>query len=251
MNIFVTNDDGVHASGLAHLISIAKKFGKVFVVVPDKPQSGMSHAITLSRPLRLHKVKEDEDSVIYVCDGTPVDCVKLGLKVGLNNIKPDLLLSGINHGSNASSNVIYSGTMGAAIEGALEKIPSIGFSLIDFSQGADFEASTPFLEEIIQKMIELPQEKAMCLNVNIPKLKREEIKGTKVCVQADTFWEEDFETREDPYNHKYYWLTGSFHPKNLGEDTDLWALKNGYISIVPIQFDWTDYKNIEKLSGVF
>ncbi len=241
--ILVTNDDGVTAPGIRKLVNIAKKFGDVIVVAPDSPQSGMGHAITISKPLRLDKTDFHGEIESYQCSGTPVDCVKLAVDIVLHR-KPDLLVSGINHGSNASINVIYSGTMSAAVEGAIEGIPSIGFSLCDYSYHADFDQAEDFVELIIKNTLEKGLPKGTLLNVNIPKLKKEEIAGIKICRQALAKWQENFVEREDPNGRKYFWLTGKFVNDDKGEDTDEWALANQFISVVPTQFDLTDHHSI-------
>lgn len=245
--ILVTNDDGVFAPGIKFLAQVASQFGKVVVVAPDKPQSGMGHAITINATLRLQKTNYHNVHAEYACSGTPVDCVKMAVNHILQQ-KPDLVLSGINHGSNSSINVIYSGTMSAAVEGALEGAPSIGFSLCDYSIDADFTQAEKFLKQIIANALENGMPKGVCLNVNIPKLKAEEIKGIKVVRQAKANWVERFEERQDPYGKNYYWLTGefvNFEPE--ANDTDEWALGEGYISVVPIQADMTAHKHVNDL----
>jgi 5'-nucleotidase len=247
LNILITNDDGIRAKGLRNLIEIARPFGNITVVAPQDPMSGMGHAITVSRPLRLSLLKKEQNYQEYVCVGTPVDCVKMGLKVVLENQKVDLLLSGINHGSNASTNVIYSGTMGAAIEGSMEGIQSVGFSLLDFAHDADFSQSADFIRKIISDVIETPIPKGISLNVNIPKAQKEEIKGIKLCTQADAYWVEHYIARKDPWNGDYYWLAGEFIGENTSPDSDIYALNENYISIVPIQHDLTAFSALEKL----
>lgn len=243
--ILVTNDDGFTAKGIANLIEVAKKFGEVIVVAPDKPQSGMGHAITVNLPLRATKTDYFGEIEAYHTSGTPVDCVKLGMYF-LKDRKPDLILSGVNHGSNVSTNVLYSGTMSAAVEGALEGIPSIGFSLTDYDADADFTASKLIIEKIIKKTLEEGMTTGVCLNVNIPKLPIDEIKGIKFCRQARAFWDDTFDERKDPLNKKYYWLTGDFYDHDGGEDADILALNNGWVSVVPTQFDLTAYSELEK-----
>ncbi|MCL2416592.1 MAG: 5'/3'-nucleotidase SurE [Bacteroidales bacterium] len=250
LNILVTNDDGIRAKGLRTLIDIARPFGNITVVAPQDPMSGMGHAITVNRPLRLSLLKKEENYQEYVCVGTPVDCVKMGLKVVLENEKIDLILSGINHGSNASSNVIYSGTMGAAIEGSMEGIKSVGFSLLDYHHDADFSQAADFIRKIISQVIETPVPKGVCLNVNIPKVKKEDIKGIKVCTQADAYWVEGYIKRKDPWNVDYYWLTGEFVDQNICLDSDIHALRENYISIVPVQHDLTAFDAINKLKNL-
>lgn len=238
--ILITNDDGVSAPGIRNLVESVKDLGKIVVVAPDKPQSGMGHAITIGSPLRLHTVHAFDGVEAYQCTGTPVDCVKLAVDKVLHR-KPDLCLSGINHGANHSINVIYSGTMSAAVEAAIESIPSVGFSLLDFSIEANFEGARKYCRMIVQKLLSEKQDKHMILNVNIPAVAVEEIKGIKICRQAYAKYEEDFIERNDPHGRKYYWLTGEFVNFDKGKDTDVWALAHNYVSIVPVQFDMTNY----------
>jgi len=245
--ILITNDDGVFAPGIRFLSEVASSFGDIVVVAPDKPQSGMGHAITINATLRLQKTNYHQAQMEYACSGTPVDCVKMAVNHVLKR-RPDLVLSGINHGSNSSINVIYSGTMSAAIEGALEGARSIGFSLCDYSIEADFEPSRPFIESLIKNSLQHEMPKGVCLNVNIPKLKTNEIKGIKVVRQARAQWVERFEERKDPYGRDYYWLTGefiNFEPEST--DTDEWALSHGYVSVVPTMVDLTAHSSLSQL----
>ena len=207
--ILITNDDGINAPGIRNLVEAVKGLGKLVVVAPDKPQSGMGHAITIGQPLRMHKVHLFEGVESYECSGTPVDCVKLAVDKILHR-KPDICLSGINHGANHSINVIYSGTMSAAVEAAIESIPSVGFSLLDYSIEADFTAARSYARKIVQQMLQHPLDKHCVLNVNIPPISEELIKGVKICRQAYAKYEEDFIELNDPYGRKYYWLTGEF-----------------------------------------
>ena len=248
--ILITNDDGVSAPGIRNLVESVKDLGKIIVVAPDKPQSGMGHAITIGSPLRLHPVNFFEGIEAYQCTGTPVDCVKLAVDKVLHR-KPDLCLSGINHGANHSINVIYSGTMSAAVEAAIESIPSVGFSLLDYSIEANFEAAKKYARIIVKHLLSEVQDKHMILNVNIPMASDEEIKGIRVCRQAYAKYEEDFMERQDPHGRKYYWLTGEFVNFDNGKDTDVWALANGYVSIVPVQFDMTHYEQKSKLEKLW
>lgn len=246
--IMVVNDDGYNAPGIAALTKAMSEIGEVVVVAPKGAMSGMGHAITLNDTLRVDEVKVEGASKAFALSGTPVDCVKFGTKKVLHR-KPDLLVSGINHGSNASVNVIYSGTMSAAVEGALEGIPSIGFSLCDHSIDADFDASVYFAKILAEKVLKDGLPDGTCLNVNIPKLDLDIIKGTKVARQCIAYWDEEFDERKDPMGKPYYWLTGKFMTQDLKEDTDEWALRNGYVSIVPVQSDFTNHsllKNLEE-----
>jgi 5'-nucleotidase len=238
--ILITNDDSLTAPGIRHLIEAVKDLGRVVVVAPDKPQSGMGHAITIGFPLRLHKVHLIDGVESWSCSGTPVDCVKLAVDKILHQ-KPDICLSGINHGANHSINVIYSGTMSAAIEASIENIPSIGFSLMDYSLEADFTGAKKYARLIVEKVLSKKADKHLCLNVNFPKGDVELIKGVKVCRQAYAKYEEDFEERKDPSGKKYYWLTGSFQNLEKSKDTDVWALENNYVSVVPVQYDLTNH----------
>ncbi|MCQ2973545.1 MAG: 5'/3'-nucleotidase SurE [Bacteroidales bacterium] len=247
--ILISNDDGVFAKGLKVLVNAVKHLGQVVVVSPDKPQSGKGHCITLDSPLWYRVSKSyDHDVLIYKCTGTPVDCIKLALLKILDR-KPDLILSGINHGSNSSINVVYSGTLGAAIEGAIHNIPSIGFSILNFAPDADFDYASNYVTYIVENVLKLNKNKSLCLNVNIPYSEPENIKGIKIVRQAKAYWDEYFQENVHPYNHKsYYWLGGNFVNKEPdAEDTDEWALANGYISITPIQIDHTDYNEIKVL----
>ena len=250
--ILVSNDDGISAPGIRALIDVVREIGDVVVVAPDGPQSGMGHAITLNSTLRCDQIHIDDGPQIeYECSGTPVDCVKLAMSTILER-KPDLCVSGINHGSNSSINVIYSGTMSAAVEGALEEIPSIGFSLLDYDNNADFSEAEPYIRNITKKVLEQGLDTGICLNVNIPKsIKGEQLKGLMVCRQANANWEEEFEARIDPKGRKYYWLTGKFVNYDQGTDTDEWALTNHYISVVPVQFDVTAHSSLSSVNKLF
>jgi len=246
--ILVTNDDSVNAKGIQSLVKIASTLGTVIVVAPNKPQSGMGHAITLSDPIRLNRVAMFGEVEAYSSSGTPVDCVKLAIYEVLHR-KPDLVLSGINHGENSSTNVLYSGTMSAAIEGAMEGIPSIGFSLSTYSDDADFMQYEEFISKLISSALENEFPAHTCLNVNIPNLPAKEIKGIQICTQAHAFWADRFDKREDQFGRPYYWLTGDFGEVNPREDSDLHALNEGYISVVPTQFDLTNYRVLDHLKS--
>lgn len=248
--ILVTNDDGHFAPGIRALVEVASELGEVIIIAPDSPQSGMGHAITIHNPLRINRVQSFGDIEAYECNGTPVDCVKLAKHVVLKDRKVDLCVSGINHGSNASINIIYSGTLSAAMEASLEGINSIGFSLLDYSFDADFEPSKPFVKRIMQFVLDRGLSQTRLLNVNIPKLASGEIKGMKVCRQANARWIEEFVESVDPRGQKYYWLTGQFINEDMGSDTDVHALDNGYISIVPSGHDLTSYSAIAGLSDL-
>lgn len=246
--ILVTNDDGITAPGIRALIEVMGEIGDVVVVAPDSPQSAMGHAITINNTLFVDPVKleDTENHKEYSCSGTPVDCVKMATHEILSR-KPDICVSGINHGSNSSINVIYSGTMSAAVEAGVEGIPAIGFSLLDYSLTANFEPTKEFVRKITLGVLEKGLPKGVVLNVNFPKLKK--IKGIKVCRQAKARWVETFDKRTNPQGRHYYWLAGEFKNEDKGEDTDEWALENGYVSIVPVQFDLTAHHFIQDLNS--
>lgn len=247
--ILVTNDDGITAPGIRMLISIMNEIGDVVVVAPDSPQSGMGHAVTVNATLFCNPITVDDGPQLeYSCSGTPADCVKMAVNEILNK-KPDLCVSGINHGANSSINVIYSGTMSAAVEGGIEGVPSIGFSLLDYNWDADFRPSKEFIKKITLNVLEKGLPEDVVLNVNIPKLKANEIKGIKICRQAKGLWQAEFDKRTNPLGKDYYWLSGEFKNLDHGQDTDIWALENGYISVVPIQFDLTAHHYMQKLNN--
>ena len=246
--ILVTNDDGITAPGIRTLIAIMQEIGDIIVVAPDKPQSATGHAITINNTLYLNKISTKQSKFEeYSCSGTPVDCVKFAVNEILKH-KPDLCVSGINHGSNSSINVIYSGTMSAAVEAGIEGIPAIGFSLLDYDWNADFDSAKKFIKKITLEVLGKGLPDGVVLNVNIPKLKENQIKGIKVCRQAKAIWIEKFDKRETPQGKDYYWLTGEFVNQDQGEDTDEWALERGFISVVPVQFDLTAHHAIQQLN---
>ena len=246
--ILVTNDDGINAPGIRTLISIMKDIGDIVVVAPDSPQSGMGHAITINSTLHSSRITpKDSEITEYSCSGTPADCVKLAINE-LMPRKPDLCVSGINHGSNSSINVIYSGTMSAAIEAVIEGVPAIGFSLLDYRWNADFEQSKNFISMITLNALNNGIPKGVVLNVNIPSVRKSDIKGVKICRQAMAYWIEEFDKRKNPLGQEYYWLTGKFINEDQGEDTDEWALNNNFISIVPVKFDLTAHHAIKGLN---
>ncbi len=253
--ILVTNDDGITAPGIKVLVDIARQMGEVVVVAPDSPQSGMGHAVTISDPIRLHPADVFDGIEAYECSGTPVDCVKLAKHIVLKDRQVDLCVSGINHGSNASINIIYSGTLSAAMEASLEGIPSIGFSLLDHTYGADFQPGVPFIRDLIAFVLAHGMEKGNLLNVNIPvPEKGQTIKGMKICRQANARWKEEFVEAIDPRGVKYYWLTGVFINEDEERDTDVNALEEGYISVVPSMHDLTNYpmlKDLKETTNIF
>ncbi len=246
--ILVTNDDGLNAKGIASLTRAVNSLGKVIIVAPMEAQSGMSQAITVKHPLRVKKTRLNGcDS--YAINGTPTDCVKLAFNQLLPR-KPDLLVSGINHGSNSSTSVLYSGTLGAALEGCVNNIPSIGFSLISYDPDANFEEAIEYAHKIVAQVLEKGLPENICLNVNIPAVSPNEIRGIKVCRQTIGYWQEEFDKRTDPAGREYFWLTGKyFNTEPDAEDTDEWALKNNYVAIVPLRIDMTCYSTLEQLKN--
>ncbi|MEN8156489.1 MAG: 5'/3'-nucleotidase SurE [Bacteroidota bacterium] len=247
--ILVTNDDGIEAKGLRSLIGVAREFGDVVAISTQVPMSGMSHAITIKVPLRVNLLEEGPGFKKYLTTGTPVDGVKLAFHSLLER-KPDLVLSGVNHGSNSSSSILYSGTMGAAMEGAINHIPSIGFSLLSYDPDADFTGTEHVARRMIKQVLDEGLPEGICLNVNVPNVAIEALKGIKICSQANGYWKEEFQKREDPNGREYYWLTGFFHnrePEGDGIGTDEWALENRYASVVPVSTDLTAHSQIEKM----
>lgn len=246
--ILVSNDDGITAPGIRALIEAVKPLGDLVIVAPDSPQSAMGHAVTISKPLRLDKTDIYGSIPAYQCSGTPADCVKLAVDKVLHR-KPDLMVSGINHGSNSSINILYSGTMSAAMEAAIEGIPAVGFSLCDFAFDADFTLAQKVARRIAKNILTNGLPPSTLLNVNIPKISEAEFKGTRPCRQAVAKWKEEFDERLDPNGRKYYWLTGKFVNNDKGDDTDEWALANNYASVVPVQFDLTAHYAMPMLTG--
>ncbi|OEK04060.1 5'/3'-nucleotidase SurE [Roseivirga misakiensis] len=248
--ILVSNDDGITSHGIRVLVEVMAEIGEVVVVAPDSPQSGMGHAITIGEPLRLYKTRlfKDLDVISYKCSGTPADCVKLAKHHVLKDRTPDLVVSGVNHGSNLAVSVLYSGTMSAAIEGAIEGFPAIGFSLSDFAQDADFSHTRDYIKHISQQVLEHGLGKGIALNVNFPPKQNEKIKGIKICRQANAHWEEEFDHRKDPYGRPYFWLAGNFVNNDKGEDSDVWAVDHNYVAVVPCQYDLTAHHAIARIN---
>lgn len=246
--ILISNDDGITSRGIRKLVDCMRHLGEVVVVAPDSPQSGMGHAITVGDTLRLRKSDIFGDIEAYECSGTPADCVKLAKHYVLKDRSIDLIVSGVNHGSNSSISVLYSGTMSAAIEGAIEGVPSIGFSLCDFDTNADMSHIDEYIEKIAKEALKNGIPKGIALNVNFPVIQKEKIRGIKICRQANANWEEEFDERKDPYGRTYFWMVGNFVNHDKGEDNDEWALANNFVSIVPCQFDLTGHHAIAHLN---
>lgn len=247
-SILISNDDGIHAPGIQALIEVAVSFGDVTVVAPNSPQSGMGHAISIGKPLRVYKEQLEAELTGFAVSGTPADCVKLATGVIMDH-KPDLILSGINHGANSSVSSIYSGTLSAAREGAIQGIPSIGFSLCHFDHNGDMTTAKEVVRAIVAEALSHPLTRGHLLNVNIPYVSSEQLKGIKVTRQAMGRWVEEFDERTDPYGRKYYWLTGNFDLQDKGEDTDEYALRNGYVSVTPMMHDMTSHEDLSRLNN--
>ena len=247
--IFLTNDDGWQAKGMQELVRVLRPIAQLLVVAPDGARSGMAHAITMTNPLYLQKLEESEGLTVYTCSGTPVDCVKITFDYLLADGRlPDMAISGINHGSNSAINVLYSGTMGGAIEAAFYDVPSIGLSLLDHSDDADFSAVVRMVPELVDEILHCPKSYPFCLNINFPNIPYEQIRGVRMCRQTSGYWRENFYRREDPRGRDYYWLSGSFlNAEPKAEDTDEWALTHDYVAIVPVQTDLTSYRTLDEL----
>ncbi len=247
--ILVSNDDDITSKGIRVLVEAMLELGEVVVVAPDRPQSGQGHAITIGNPLRVTPSRLFGSEVrAFQTTGTPADCIKLGKHLVLRDRKPDLVVSGINHGANTAISVLYSGTMSAALEAAIEGLPSIGFSLNDYHAEADFSHVVPYLKQIALTVLTHPLPKGVALNVNFPAASAAPIRGVKVCRQADARYLEHFEQRKDPYGRPYYWLDGDFVNFDEGTDTDEWAIANGFASVVPCHCDMTDYPALAALN---
>ncbi len=246
--ILISNDDSVFAKGIQTIVEIAKEFGEVVVVAPDSPQSAKSHAVTLTAPIYYEKTSVFGNIEAYKCSGTPADSVKMALFKILDK-KPDLLISGINHGANYSTNLIYSGTLAAAIEGFMHNIPSIAFSVDSHDPDADFSIAEKYSRKIIKEVLEKNTE--VCLNVNFPDIKLDEINGSKICRQTKGSWAENFVEMKHPRSQEpFYWLTGNYINKEPEKtDTDVWAVENNYVAIVPIQIDFTNYKMMKEMES--
>jgi len=247
--ILVSNDDGITSKGIRTLIEVMQELGEVIVVAPDSPQSGMGHAITVGDTLRLEENFIFDGVKAYECSGTPADCVKLARHFVLRDQRqPSVVVSGINHGSNTSISVLYSGTMSAAIEGAIEGTPAIGFSLCDYGTKIDFNHTREYIKKITQQVLKQGLPKGVALNVNFPPKRNEKIKGIRICRQSNAKWVEEFDERYDPNGRRYFWMTGNFVNFDKGEDNDEWAIANNYVSVVPCEFDLTAHHAIPTLN---
>ena len=248
--ILISNDDGITSNGIRYLVNIVKELGEPIVVAPNSPQSASGHSITINEPIKYYRSNIFDTIEAYECSGTPADCIKLAKHHLFKNRTIDLVVSGINHGSNTSVSVLYSGTMSAAIEASIENLPAIGFSLCNYSMNADFSHTLPYIQSIIKKVLSISMPKGISLNVNLPSQKSDPIKGIRVCRQAMGRWKENFDERRDPQGRRYLWLMGEFINEDMEENTDEWAIKNNYVSIVPTTFDITAYNHMNKLSSL-
>lgn len=249
--ILVTNDDGHDSKGLGAAIEVARAFGRVVAVAPETMQSGKSSAITLYDPLYLRRVRQEEGVEVYAFSGTPVDCVKMAFDYLLHDEQVDMVISGVNHGSNAAVNVLYSGTMGAALEGSFYGCPAVGLSLDDHAMDADFEGSIEYGKRIVADLFDHEIELPLCLNVNFPVGKPDTFQGIRLCRQNRGLWREEFYKHEDPRGREYFWLSGAFvNAEPEADDTDEWALAHHYVSVVPVQADLTDYHQLRELAKV-
>ena len=250
--ILVTNDDGINAGGIRALVEAVKDLGRVVVVAPAQPQSAKGWGITITEPLYMRKVNTFGDDIeAYEGTGTPADCVKLAKAILFKGEKPDICVSGINHGSNAAINIVYSGTVSGAKEASLEGIQSIAFSLLDWSEDANFEPCKPFVKSITSSVLAKNLPSNSLINVNVPLLKSEDIKGIKVCRQAHSKWVEEFEVRKDHHGNECYWLHGEFINQDEGKDTDIQYLEEGYITVVPVHVDHTAHAIIDEIKTRF
>ena len=246
--ILVSNDDGITSRGIRLLIKLMQQIGEVVVVAPDSPQSGMGHAITIGNTIRLDETDIFPEIRSFKCSGTPADCVKLAKHFVLKDKQPDLVVSGINHGSNTSTNILYSGTMSAALEAAIEGLPAIGFSVCDYAADADFSHTEEAIIKIARETLKRGLPKGTALNVNFPPKRNEPLKGIKICRQARAKWQEEFDQRFDPNGRRYFWLAGNFVNFDKGEDNDEWAIANNYASVVPCVYDLTAHHAISLLN---
>lgn len=250
--ILITNDDGVKSKGISALIEMMRPYGDLTVVAPFEAQSGMSAALTIGKPLRLTELKNEEGLKVYACSGTPADCVKMAMNQLFFNNMPDLLVSGINHGSNASIAALYSGTLGAAAEGTVYGVPSIGLSLSSHDPKADFSTPVFFWKIILDQFLKEPTKPNIYLNINFPDIPREKVKGIKFSHQGKGQWIKEFEARTDPYGFNYSWMTGEFfNLEPYNKESDHNVVEDGYVSIVPHKIDSTDYQELKRLESIW
>lgn len=252
--IFISNDDGFDAKGINALAEMVRKYGDVFVVAPTGGRSGASMSISSHTPVKNKLIKQEPASdgkgslTVWSCTGTPNDCTKMAFEVLLPRC-PDLVLGGINHGDNSAVNAHYSGTMSIAMEGCMKSVPSIAFSSGKTAADADFSYMTPWVEKIVESVLENGLPKGVCLNVNMPK--DEAIKGIRICKMGMGDWHEEWEERIHPHGDKYYWIAGYYLPEDENDqESDTWAFRNGYVAITPIQLDLTAYQAFNQLKSL-
>uniref|UniRef100_A0AB33J2Y9 5'-nucleotidase SurE n=1 Tax=Prevotella sp. GTC17254 TaxID=3236794 RepID=A0AB33J2Y9_9BACT len=246
--ILISNDDGYHANGIKSLVAMVSSFAEVLVVAPESGRSGFSGAFSVTTPLRLKPRHNMPNAEVWSCNGTPVDCVKLALDQFCQNRRPDLILSGINHGDNSSVNTHYSGTMGAAMEGCMKYIPSIAFSSCDYDVNADLSPLAPYVQRIVQKVLSEGLPKGICLNVNFPAGK--DFQGVKACRMAYAQWIKEVVKERHPRDFDYFWMVGEYRcDEPEAEDTDYWALAHNYVAITPTQMDVTAHEFIKEVNS--
>ena len=244
--ILVSNDDGVTAKGINELIRMLRPLGEVVVMAPDAPRSGAACSLTVVSPVHYALCNKEEGLTVYACSGTPVDCVKLAMHDVLSR-RHGVIVGGINHGDNSAVNVHYSGTMGVVLEGCMKGVPSIGFSLCNHDPDADFSPLVKYVQGITAQVLEHGLPEGVCLNVNFPSAPS--FRGVKVCRQTRGGWQHEWAPCLHPRKSNYYWLTGSFHPVEMGEDSDAWALEHDYVAITPVQIDVTAYGMISQMTN--
>ncbi len=249
--ILISNDDGYHYNGIKTLIQVAQRYGDVFVAAPAHHQSGKSSAITLDSPVRAHLVDERDDGsyTAYEVMGTPADCVKLAISELMADRQPDLVLAGINHGYNMGISSLYSGTMACAYEGIMHGVPAVAFSYGVFTRDANTEACIPIVEQVLQRVLAGGLPSGVCLNVNIPPLGQEPVKGLKVTVSDLGRWVNEWERRSHPMGGDYYWMTGEYEMLDEADDrTDMYWLRRGYATVTPCHIDQTDHQSLGQIA---
>jgi 5'-nucleotidase len=248
--VLLTNDDGIDAPGLQKLASALSRKWDIYIAAPERQKSAVSNALNISNPLRVLEHPPNGVCKSYAINGTPADCVKLALST-LLDFRPDLIISGINHGQNTAINILYSGTVAGATEGMLFGVPSIAASVASHDYSADLEGSIEYVEKIAGKIIDSSLPHGTLLNVNIPSIPKEQIKGIKITMQSSNTWKDRYEQRNDPFGRIYYWFAGSFADEDESPESDDFALKEGYVSVTPLEINFTSFKSIEKIKSVF
>ena len=246
MRILVTNDDGIDAAGISALVHAMREIGEVVVVAPDRQQSAVGHALTVSSPLRATEFHRDGEVFGWAINGTPADCVKLAVSTLLDE-RPDMVVSGINHGSNTSVNAIYSGTVSAATEGTLMGIPSMAVSLATFDHAADMTLAAQVAKDVAQQLIDIDLPMGTLLNVNVPAVAPADFKGVRVTRQGHSVWDDYYERRTDPHGQEYFWLTGKFVPVTELEDADDLVVADGWAAVTPIHYELTNFRYLDTL----